>query len=135
MARRSVDSQAALALEAALGPLDDEGVKGGKRVGDPTPREPKVADLVFCAPSGTRTPNPLRSVATFSVPVAMVPIWPVTCPNARGCGLGSTLCCPPFRGDGSGVNRGLGQPTKPRQSPCVCCASDILATQKSEAGE
>jgi integrase len=39
MARRSVDSQAALALEAALGPLDDEGVKGGKRVGDPTPRE------------------------------------------------------------------------------------------------
>jgi hypothetical protein len=96
MARRSVDSQAALALEAALGPLDDEGVKGGKRVGDPTPREPKVADLVFCAPSGTRTPNPLRSVATFSVPVAMVPIWPVTCPNAPWVWTGLNPLLPAF---------------------------------------
>jgi hypothetical protein len=86
MARRSVDSQAALALEAALGPLDDEGVKGGKRVGDPTPREPKVADLVFCAPSGTRTPNPLRSVAAFSGLSATVLIGPSDlgeCPLAR----------------------------------------------------
>jgi integrase len=39
MARRSVDSQAALALEAALGPLDIEGVKGGKSVGKPSPSE------------------------------------------------------------------------------------------------
>jgi hypothetical protein len=108
MARRSVDSQAALALEAALGPLDDEGVKGGKRVGDPTPREPKVADLVFCAPSGTRTPNPLRSVPAFSALAATTRMWALTCANALWPGPGLSRCFARFRGDGRGINRGLG---------------------------
>jgi hypothetical protein len=40
MARRSVDAQAALALEAALSPLNVEGVEGGKSVGNPSLSDP-----------------------------------------------------------------------------------------------
>jgi hypothetical protein len=65
-------------------------------------------DLVFCAPSGTRTPNPLRSVAAFSVASATVLIGRLTWANALWLGLRLTRCFAGFRGDGRGINRGLG---------------------------
>jgi hypothetical protein len=52
MARRSVDSQAALTLEAALGPLDVQGVRVAKVWGSKRPATLKVADLLFVRPQG-----------------------------------------------------------------------------------
>ncbi len=56
MGRRAVDSQAALALEAALRGASRADVNRDRRR---RPDTVKASDLGFCAPSGTRTPNPL----------------------------------------------------------------------------
>jgi hypothetical protein len=61
---------------------------------------------VSCAPSGTRTPNPLRSVAAFSTLAALLLICVLTCVNASRGGLGLTRCFARVRGVGHGVNRG-----------------------------
>jgi exonuclease III len=58
-------------------------------------------------PSGTRTPNPLRSGAAFSGLVAFTGICLLTCANALWLDVGLTRCFARFLDDGRGVNRGL----------------------------
>ena len=60
MGRRAVDSQAAVALEAALRDLASAGENNGKTMSkDEGQTRVMASDLRVCAPSGTRTPNPL----------------------------------------------------------------------------
>jgi hypothetical protein len=75
----------------------------------------RACDLVFCAPSGTRTPNPLRSVAAFSVLSARVLIGCLTWANALWLGSGLTRYFARIRGDGRGINRGFGGCSRTRR--------------------
>ena len=59
MGRHAVDSQAALALDAALKDLADSTENNGKQWVKEQARSLAAPDLRVCAPSGTRTPNPL----------------------------------------------------------------------------
>jgi len=65
-------------------------------------------DLGFCAPSGTRTPNPLKLAALFLYIPLMALTWGVTCAFAVRHHLWSPLVFGPFGADGGGVNRGVG---------------------------
>ena len=64
-----------------------------------------------CAPSGTRTPNPLKLVALFDGPTASISICRVTCAFVARAPVVGLLDLAGLGTDGGGVNRGHDLPT------------------------
>jgi hypothetical protein len=67
----------------------------------------RAADLGFCAPSGTRTPNPLKLAARLLVASAIALICPLTWAFTALTTLALPRHFGRFRADGGGVKRGL----------------------------
>ena len=66
----------------------------------------RAADLGVCAPSGTRTPNPLKLAERLPVALVIALIWPLTSTFAGLITLVLPALLGRFRADGGGVNRG-----------------------------
>ena len=67
----------------------------------------RASDLGVCAPSGTRTPNPLKLAVRLLGVLAIALKWPLTWAFADLTTLALAGRFGRFRLDGGGVNRGL----------------------------
>jgi hypothetical protein len=65
-----------------------------------------AADLGVCAPSGTRTPNPLKLAVRLLATLVIALKWPLACTYAAVVAPRFTLSFRRFPADGGGVNRG-----------------------------
>ena len=71
----------------------------------------KASDLGFCAPSGTRTPNPLKAAAPTVAVWAVLLIWALTWANAVPRVVWCWVALAHVCRDGRGVKRDSHDPT------------------------